>query len=90
MGNGNFHPPWHTLDGMNSAMSLADFDSKWLLLADTGTVVHLWKVKDRVGYIDHSASAPNQWVWLNYDMLSRIRPCGHVELAGIQPDFRLD
>ena len=75
---------------MNSAQTLADFDSKWLLLVNSGTIVHLWKVDDKVGYLDRSRTGPNRWVWLSDETLSMIRP--HTESLtydAIRPDLAL-
>ena len=79
---------------MNSAHTLADFDSKWLLLVKSGTVVHLWKVGDKVGYLDRSQSDPNRWVWLSEETLSTLRPYSRaissLTTTPIQPDLELD
>ena|SRR6187431_2902893 len=75
---------------VNSAHSLADFDSKWLLLVNSRTIVHLWKVDDKVGYLDRSRSGPNRWVWLSEETLSMMRPYTESQTYdAIRPDLEL-
>jgi hypothetical protein len=76
---------------VNSAPTLAEFDSKWLLLVNSGIVVHLWKVEDRVGYLDRSESGGNNWVWLSEETLLNLRPyTGLLTTDAIRPDFQLE
>lgn len=74
---------------VNSAPTLADFDSRWLLLANSGRVVHLWKVDDKIGYVDRFQRDPNHWVWLDEETLSKLRPFTGTQNTDIRPDFEL-
>jgi hypothetical protein len=74
---------------VNPAPSLADFDSRWLLLASSGRVVHLWKVDDKIGYVDRFQRDPNHWVWLDEETLSKLRPFTGTQKTDIQPDLEL-
>jgi hypothetical protein len=53
-------------------------------------VVHLWKVDDKIGYVDRTRSDPNHWVWLDEATLSKIRPSSGAHKTQIQPDLELD
>lgn len=75
---------------MITAPNLADFDSRWLLLVKSGNVVHLWKVNDRIGYVDRSQRDPNHWVWLDEATLLKTRPYSGTQKTQIQPDLELD
>lgn len=76
---------------MNAATPLADLDSQWLLLANSQTVVHLWLVNGKLGYIDRSSNEPNRWIWLNEEALSRMRPISDArKIEGIQPNLELE
>jgi len=75
---------------VNSGPTLASYDSKWLLLADSGTVVHLWKVHDRVGFLDRPEGAESKWVWLTPEMLAGLVPYdGQLATEVIRPDLQL-
>ena len=81
---------WRDSAQVNSAPTLADFDSKWLLLANSETIVHLWKVDDRVGFLDRSVIGESKWVWLTPEMLSRVKPYdGQLATNAIRPDLQL-
>ena len=78
------------LFGVNSEPTLTSYDSKWLLLADSGTVVHLWKVDDRVGFLDRSEGGESKWVWLTPEMLAGLVPYdGQLATEAIRPDLQL-
>jgi hypothetical protein len=73
---------------VNSAPTLADFDSRWLLLPDSKAVVHLWLVDGKIGYLDRSQNEPNHWIWLNDEELFRLRPfTGTSHAQAIKPDL---
>lgn len=75
---------------MNSAPAFTHFDSRWLLLVNSGKVVHLWNVDGRIGYVDRSQPDPNHWVWLTEEMLSKTRPYSGTHKTQIQPDLELE
>lgn len=75
---------------MTSLLSIGRLSSSRLLLIRCGTVLHLWNIGGRVGYLETRLMGRHRWVWLNAETFARARPYVGPVRPGAQPDFQVD
>ena len=61
-----------------------------LLLGNSGRVVKMWELGDRVGYLNELHHIGAAWIWLTPDQLSSICPYSGPNIEGLErPQFQL-